>query len=530
MKIKNLFYRTLMGIAILSIASCSQDSFENDTLQDHGVQEPTEFIYTMHWDAPSPDFDGKATRAVTKSWDNGSVLYLRFKNGSQWIAGYATYNLSSDSWTISASSSVPTTSSNTECELYYFQNPDKVGTDVITLSAYTATFKCTGSYIHPTASEFYVTGTLEPVVWRLRFQGSSSTVVNMPESDNDILYYTSFNRSTGALGSPVRKTISLSVSNGYTPYIYGTFVNPSGNNNMRLEVSTTQDGYYTRTIQGSKLAVGTSGVMTIPTQSNYDDLEWKCIKQVTNCDVNVVNPCLFTDGIVMEFEIGSNAKYFYYNRFEKAEAEAMSDEDLISSLLSEKGFPEEEFEYTYRSTRADANTNYYLCAVATNANGDPGKLLRYPFKTKSTNLPIAKLSNLKATTYDGDNVWTFDIAMENGCKSYYLISLEDDESYGGDEHWNAYYMYCVIVSGELTSTYTWSNVRAGREGSNVMVYTWALDAQKNIGNYNCLQGSTSTSVKPVVSKSTEKDPKRNCNIPRRSFVEHPVKVIYSMGY
>lgn len=519
----NFKYFSLQGLAIvttLAFNACTQDSLELDVNAYAEMQEPTEYVYTMHWDAPCPGFDDGETRAVSKSWDNGSVLYVRFKSGTSWISGTATYSTSSGEWTISTNSSVPTTTSNTACEMYYFQNPSKVETSQVTLSESTATFKCTGSYTHPSASEFYITGTLEPVVWRLRFQGSNGTAVTLSDA-NDIQYFTTFNRSSGNL-TLAKKNVSMSVKSGYTPYIYGTFVSPNGSNTLRVETSAAS-GYFEKKIQGSKLQVKGSGVLTLPTEGNYATYGWAYKRIAQNCEATIVNPCCFIDGIIMQFELGSNAANFYYDGYEKTYAESHSDDELIAELIKSDPFTSDDAKYTFRSLSANfysPNTEYYICSVAKNSDGDYGNVLRYKFKTLASNVPIAKLSNLKASTNSGSPVWSWDVALNNGCKSYYLYADEDPDDYSDEEHWTAYYMYKAIKDGDLTRTYDYESVYISKSGSSIYVYTWAVDAQGNIGNYSTAKTTASSSVKAGVSENHTEAMKNNI-LRKGNLVEKP---------
>lgn len=262
----------LFAAAILSIlvtAACSNNDERTEFTEQ--INADGTYTYNIRIDCMIADSATDVTRA-NYSWENGTTLYLRFKNGSTYTAGTAVYNSSTGLWSLTTPSSLPVLTSESTCEAYYFKNNGSVTTSTITLTENTSCYQGTGSYTHPTGSDIYASVTLKPKNWRLRFRGSSGSSVTIVSNSSDISYYSSFNRTTGAF-STTKKDVKLTVaSNGYTPYIYGTFLSPSTKNNITVK-SNTNDLFY-RTINGSTLQSKSSGYLTLPTSSNYSSNGW----------------------------------------------------------------------------------------------------------------------------------------------------------------------------------------------------------------------------------------------------------------
>lgn len=256
-----IVYATAM-LAVTLLSACSEDDYSES------VEVPSAdgtYSYTLHMDCQIADSMGEGTRA-SMSLTSGTTIYLRFYNNGSYTSGTAVYN--SGQWTFTTSNSLPTTTSGMTCEAYYFKNPGTVYTSSINLTENTACYQGSGNYSHPTASDVFVSVSLKPKNWRLRFYGRASGTITVLGSSSDISYYTSFNRSTGEFGS-TKKDLSLSISNGsYSSYIYGFFATPSSSN--KITVKTVNDGnMFSRTINGTTLQSKGSGWVYAPHSSNY---------------------------------------------------------------------------------------------------------------------------------------------------------------------------------------------------------------------------------------------------------------------
>lgn len=499
----------LTGIAIiaaLAFTSCSLGTDTEITMTPDETQESTNTC-KMYWDSDLPSFDDEApeTRAISKTWSNGSILYLRFKNGSSTIAGTASYSASSG-WQVSYSGTLPTVISDTECEIYYVENQVSKSGNTITLNESSVLYQATGTYTHPTSDALYITGTLKPHVWRMRFRGNVGTTVTLPASDNSIQFFTSLNVSTGSTVA-TKKDITLTVDNtGFTPYIYGDYSTSSTSKQFSIYVNNSQNYY--RTLSSSVLPVGKGGFFTIPTNNNVYGWTVGDIV-VANCEATAKDFLEFTDGMVTEFDVTSNVHDFIYAVLPKSIIDTISTSYLISVMSNDIGTEvsnEDLTGYIWKSTgdAYKAGTDYVLCTIAYDADGNRGRVIQKEFTTRSKNLPVATLSNLEAATSssDGSNIWQWDVSLDNNATAYYIDCWEDEDEYNEDRHWNLYWLYYQIKTGKNTDTFDWTEVYLPRDGDYLVVCTWAIDGKGNIGNDSWIRAKTSSSVKASTSDAT----------------------------
>jgi len=493
-----------MAVVGAFFTSCSQN---DELIVREAAQQNGEFTYNLHLNGGVSNFDGVTTRAVTTNWPSESVIYIRFlKSGtsSTYITGKAEYD--GASWSFSTTSQLQTTSSNTSCTAVYVENPTSTDNSTINMSPTSVAYKGTGTYTC-SSSDIYVNVTLSPVTARLRFKGNNDTKINLPSEKNDIKYISSISLTT--LDITTAKTdASLTVKNGYTPYVYGTLTNANGNNNIYVTNVSESKNYLLSTFEGSKLTVGSSGYLTIPTNSNYNSLGWQ---QVGDIDRNAwVKPNFtvpFTDGICTNWSVGSTANNFYSRIFISL-SDFDSDEEMIDYMTSRGTAKDAQTYANYISLFSNKsfytpNTTYYLCTIAYNSDGVRGPLQKYEFKTNATNLPIASISNL---SFDS-KYWLYDVSMSNNATKYFAYVSEDSDDLDYDDRYLAFMIYYNIKKGKITDFYQSASLRTLRESEKCMVLTYALDSKSNIGNYDCVRYPTS---------SSNRAPQHNNNAPTLS--------------
>lgn len=498
---KNLLkLQALVVIMITALfASCSSD--ENlEMLENDAASAVKEYVYNMQFDAPAPAFDGLSSRAT--SWANGSVVYLKFKNGSSYVYGKATYSTSTSSWTIVSNSSIPATSTETQVSAYYIDNAQSTSSSEVRLSPTSVSYSGSGTYTS-SSSTIYVKVTMTPETGRLRFKGTSGTSITVKPSDGHLCTYASFGISDCSFRYE-KNDISLSVkSTGYTDYVYGYFEYVSGSTYRTLTV-TTDATYQRKDISSSAMADGQSACLTVPTKSNYQSLGWTLVGGNTgtidkNAYVSVNFFVPFTDGYCTDWTVGSTAKTFYFTVYKNLSS-TMSDEDLIADVKEDNSARDAQ-SYTNTISRhnstffSSTSDTYTLVTIAYNSNGERGPINKYNFKINSTSLPVATLSNLKLTSDSEGNCWTFDVSLKNGATKYYIWNSYDEDLIARDEHFNAWNFYYNIKNGINTSTYTWESVRMGRNTSKVVIMTYAANSSNTIGNYNTIKYPASSSAK-----------------------------------
>ena len=485
-----------MGAALavaLSFTACSQDESEMDQLVINNgeatVEGPQQ--YTMHFNCAAPGYDDERTRATT-TWADGSTIYLRFGN----VAGTAVYSAASDSWTVTTSGTLSVTSSETNCEAYYFEAPGSVSGATVTLKETTAIYQGTGKYTHPTSTDIYVNATLSPVTWRLRFEGGAVALLG---SRSDISYYNSFNRSTGQFTTSKMSDVDLLSSE----YVYGIW-SKTGDNTIYVQT----DQVYYRTVKSSDLLPKASAYLTAPNAANYESKKWVPDPVDYNATIEPDVFVAFSSGMVTSWTLGSTVNTFDYTIFRNKGEETYSDDELAAEIYDDgNGYALMYADYLFSSISEEwyePGVEYCLCAVAKNSEGIRGPVLRYKFTTLSTSLPYAEISNVQATS---TTKWTFNVALKNNATGYYLATNTSEDTYNSNWYWYAYNVYNWATTGQIEIR-DWTSVQTTLSSGTcnvITVCTWGTDASGNIGNCNVVTSSVAASSRQNYSaaKSSE---------------------------
>lgn len=299
MKTKNIL--SIFGLAFvmcLGLTACSQDESKSSDIQPVKVQNGF-YVYPVQFDCAVPGFDEDGvTRALTHDWPEKSSIMVRFLTDSKNYIGYLTYE--DKSWRLLGTNDFLALDVSGTCELVYltdnngdnfYMNMETQCLDVyhngtlvkntsipwnfseMTITEEFAIYFGEGTYVHSTKPMFTVKATLKPLMWRLRFAGDNGTSITLPATDNDIMYCNTFKWSAtdGASVTRDKKDVTLTVANGYTPYVYGFFTSTSTN---KITINKGNETY-SREFNASNLPLGKSGYFTIPTASNYSTYGWK---------------------------------------------------------------------------------------------------------------------------------------------------------------------------------------------------------------------------------------------------------------
>lgn len=543
MKYKNILNTALTFVVGLLFVACSQSDDVSTSPSAVKMQNGFYVYDNIDFVCQAPGYDAGTTRAVTYNWQYGQTMFARFKSGSTYYQGFIYRK--ENGWSMIATSDFMDMATSGTCELYYFQeaNGDYYylntntgnfdiynngsfvkNTDIvwnsksISLSEGTAVYTSTANY-STTATSFSLETVLEPLMWRMRFSGSNGTSITLPGSDNDIEYCSAFNWSTSsAYFSTATKDVSLSVSGGYTPYIYGLFASTGSN---KITVKNGNDAY-TRNLNASSLPVGTSGYFDIPTASNYSSKGWtKKENGNGNIDANAtIEPNLlvpFIDGMVTDWTIGSTVNTFDYSVFTKAGAEALTDDEIVEKIYGTDPYSKDDASYIFRNNNTESNqfyspnTQYYLCAVAKNSSGKRGPVCRYLFMTSTDGLPTALISNITPET----TKWTYNITLRNGATSYYLGTSTDENRYKSDWHFWAYLVYKWGVTGQIEA-HDWASVQTTLNSGTcnvITIGTWGISSNGSIGNPEVAYGNVSSSA-PAWTQKAPKSTVREETIPK----------------
>jgi len=248
---------------IFLLCSCSSEEPETSAVGNVGG----EHTVVMHFDGSLENFDGetigggKATRATSTTWANGATLYLHSPSGSSTTNyGYATYNSSSKTWTVTYSGTL-TKNIATQCYVYYFESPSQTSSTSVTLSSQTAVYAdLQATYIYDGTS-VVLKATLKPLTARFRIKGAAGTAALL-----GLKTYSTYSRVAGTLASKTDEQSLTIASTGYSPYIYCTFASEQLRQ-LTFKLSSTAG--YRRAFSTNAFKVGSTGVLTMPTAASH---------------------------------------------------------------------------------------------------------------------------------------------------------------------------------------------------------------------------------------------------------------------
>ena len=258
MKIPSILRCCLVAIAFVCLYSCGGDMEEPALPPSSAVRS---IPVTLH--ATLTPFDASrqapAARATALSWKEGDIIYLQYTadNGGP-ANGTLTY--SGGKWELSADKALKRDAA-TKCKAYYFDGETTVTSSTVTLSPTTGVYAdLDASYIYPTDDDLAITCHLKPQTSRIRFKGTkgtSFTLEGMSCSRSFTLSTVSFTQSTAGVAATIQ-------SDGYSPYIYGTFADASA---PQLVVKQGNDTFTADCKGLDMLTTGESGFMVLPTAS-----------------------------------------------------------------------------------------------------------------------------------------------------------------------------------------------------------------------------------------------------------------------
>lgn len=476
--------RVLWGLMAIILVACSHEgNLFDENLSSNGTGD-SKFTYTMHLMSDVPTFDETSGTRSSATWADGSTIYMYF-NG---VYGTAVYKKSSNTWTVTTVSSLSATSTSTDCYGIYAENLESETSTTIYTSVSSPFYFGKGTYTYSASSGIIASINMVPDTWRLRFKGSSGTMISV--SSSDVKVYKSVPKADFSKYETEPLSVTLTVGNdGYTPYIYGLFAE-STTTDIALTVSTTE-GTFTRTVDGSNLiSGGSSAYLDVPTENSHN--KWEMEQIAKNCAVKPNFYVPMTDCVVTDFEIEDNVNQFSYSVLSESEYKQFTSEDqLTNHIFSEEGAYEIDFkDYEFSYAGLDANTKYYLVSFGYNSKGVRGEVTVTPFTTRSLSLPIAEITEVD---YESSGSWKCSVSLKNNAEAYYAWG--GTGYYDTDDCFFAYDFYSFIAESTSLSKFTSSyfRVSANDEG-RACVITIAMDANGNLGNPSIARATNSSSA------------------------------------
>lgn len=219
----------------------------------------------------------------------------------------------------------------------------------------------------------------------------------------------------------------------------------------------------------------------------------------------------FTDGIATDWTVESNVFLSYAMIFSKTYYDSLQDDEdaIIAEILKDNtgaSFVDRVYWWTsdYGRNFWEADKEYVLCTISYNEEGKRGQLVAYPFKTLSTGLPVAELSNITIASY-GNEYWKFDVTLKYGAVSYYYWGSYNEELYDVDRHYIAWLCKRYSTEDYKTSDTSWT---LRKDGGCLVFVTWGVDAWGNFGDYSYASWSATSPSRKRANSDTSSDNSR----------------------
>lgn len=233
--------------------------------------------------------------------------------------------------------------------------------------------------------------------------------------------------------------------------------------------------------------------MTIPTATSCSGWNVENYDAQTNIEVKDFLP--FDDAFMTQWKVGNTNGTFVYTLQKASEVKKVSTYEILKPITADKyGTLSDASNYSYGGLDLQSDTEYYLFAIAKNSSGARGPVLKYRFKTKAADLPCAEISNIKSQSSDK---WTFDVALKNNAKSYYLATYSGNYYYELEPHLFAYSCYLAALDANWPKR-DWTSVTSTSENrlyDKISICTWGIDKDGNIGNHCVVKQSSSSNSK-----------------------------------
>lgn len=359
----------------LMMAACTADIAEPKSTLESG-NEYTLTMLPMRLIGDIQQFDEVTTRASTSttSWEEGDSLFLQFGTGTAILDGFAVFK--NGEWQAAYFGTLAASTGG--CRIYRFSNIAAQTTADLSLTARSAVYADTlGTYILE-GGVLTLSAHLAPLTGRLRFKGNSGQKVTF----NGLKWNSHFTFK-GALKQQTGTLTLTAGSDGYTPYVYGTFADAT---NRDFTVELNEDYACTRRFGSNVLATGKSGYLNLPTMDNRSG--WT-----------------LTDPMPFIFTVIGNAKSvtITMNRVQAGNflmgSNKQSDEQPIHQVTLTKGY--------YMATTEVTNALWYAVMGSSpndqkNAGDNcPVSCVSYEDITKASTGFLPKLNTMLANQLDG---------------------------------------------------------------------------------------------------------------------------------
>lgn len=195
-----------------------------------------------------------------------------------------------------------------------------------------------------------------------------------------------------------------------------------------------------------------------------------------NCDVMPKTIVALANGFAFDYTYGSNVAYYHVKLYLPNEIERLTDEEIITKMsedIEDRDTPNDGYVTSWRNL--SPLTEYTVCIVGFDKNGNHGELQKRNLKTKSnTNQAIATISDVKYS----DTNWEWTTTTNGFVTRYYQWFVTRSSLHNSTDAAIAWFFndamkkspddFPAIAQGD-----TWVRSRDG--GYIFDVVTWAVD-------------------------------------------------------
>lgn len=250
-KISSLFEFVLIILCFFQYSCTTENNYTNE------VGSKT---IRVKMEVETPSYTNVETRAGGTSWNNGDQIYIL----SNAVNGYVKYN--NGVWTLTYTGNVE---KETTCVLRHVTNPISQDSSSADLDYSSAVYEGEGT-LNKQGDEVTLRGTLKPICSRIRFHRSDN---ELPIKISGVSVPKTYDAVKGIFQTEVMKETELSVSNGFTPYVYIV-----KSNAIQILTIKASGCIFTRNISDEQLANGASGYFEIPTKENPNS--WTYVSEI----------------------------------------------------------------------------------------------------------------------------------------------------------------------------------------------------------------------------------------------------------